>query len=168
MGTVDSSGSLADLRTRFDLFGGADELPPSLRQRTANTPQLTAMARSPSSSSSSPSASASDSDEPETRATTPGVDDPLDKSSLRLPGEHWAPRTVHPAQDHTDFLWQMNEEPHRSRRMAIMKAHPEVRRPGGGAVSSHLAFAALTSSDPPSARTRANKNRSPSSWATNP
>ncbi|TNY22665.1 fatty acid desaturase-domain-containing protein [Rhodotorula diobovata] len=128
MGTVDSSGSLADLRTRFDLFGGADELPPSLRQRTANTPQLTAMARSPSSSSSSPSASASDSDEPETRATTPGVDDPLDKSSLRLPGEHWAPRTVHPAQDHTDFLWQMNEEPHRSRRMAIMKAHPEVTK----------------------------------------
>ena len=27
----------------------------------------------------------------------------------------------------TDFLWSMTEEPHRSRRLAILKAHPEVR-----------------------------------------
>ncbi|WVW80900.1 hypothetical protein I302_102891 [Kwoniella bestiolae CBS 10118] len=27
-----------------------------------------------------------------------------------------------------DFLWMTTEEPHRSRRMAILKAHPEVRR----------------------------------------
>lgn len=32
-----------------------------------------------------------------------------------------------PPQDPSDFLWLMTEEPHRSRRMAIMKAHPEVR-----------------------------------------
>lgn len=32
-----------------------------------------------------------------------------------------------PPQDPKDFLWLMTEEPHRSRRMAIMKAHPEVR-----------------------------------------
>ena len=31
-----------------------------------------------------------------------------------------------PPQHPTDFLWLMTEEPHRSRRMAIMKAHPEV------------------------------------------
>ena len=31
-----------------------------------------------------------------------------------------------PPQDPTDFLWLMTEEPHRSRRMAIMKAHPGV------------------------------------------
>lgn len=31
-----------------------------------------------------------------------------------------------PPQDPSDFLWLMTEEPHRSRRMAIMKAHPEV------------------------------------------
>ena len=30
-------------------------------------------------------------------------------------------------QDPHDFLWIMTEEPHRSRRTAIMKAHPEVR-----------------------------------------
>ena len=31
-----------------------------------------------------------------------------------------------PPMDPKDFLWLMTEEPHRSRRMAIMKAHPEV------------------------------------------
>ncbi|KAK7460881.1 sphingolipid delta-4 desaturase [Stygiomarasmius scandens] len=33
-----------------------------------------------------------------------------------------------PPQDPRDFLWLMTEEPHRSRRMAIMKAHPEVTK----------------------------------------
>ncbi len=32
-----------------------------------------------------------------------------------------------PPQDPNDFLWLMTEEPHRTRRMAIMKAHPEAR-----------------------------------------
>jgi sphingolipid 4-desaturase/C4-monooxygenase len=32
-----------------------------------------------------------------------------------------------PPKDPSDFLWLMTEEPHRSRRMEIMKAHPEVR-----------------------------------------
>lgn len=34
-----------------------------------------------------------------------------------------------PPKDPKDFLWLMTEEPHRSRRMAILKAHPEVRIP---------------------------------------
>lgn len=34
---------------------------------------------------------------------------------------------IGPPQDPSDFLWLMTEEPHRTRRMAIMKAHPEVR-----------------------------------------
>ncbi|KAF9255974.1 hypothetical protein L218DRAFT_1029237 [Marasmius fiardii PR-910] len=33
-----------------------------------------------------------------------------------------------PPQDPNDFLWLMTEEPHRTRRMAIMKAHPEVTK----------------------------------------
>ncbi|KAF8804598.1 dihydroceramide delta(4)-desaturase [Phlegmacium glaucopus] len=39
-------------------------------------------------------------------------------------------RYVYPAppQDPKDFLWSMTEEPHRTRRMAIMKAHPEVTK----------------------------------------
>lgn len=38
-------------------------------------------------------------------------------------------RDIHGAapQDPKDFLWLMTEEPHRTRRMAIMQAHPEVR-----------------------------------------
>ncbi|KZT08041.1 dihydroceramide delta-4-desaturase [Laetiporus sulphureus 93-53] len=35
---------------------------------------------------------------------------------------------IAPPQDPSDFLWIMTEEPHRSRRMAIMKAHPEVKK----------------------------------------
>ncbi|KZT68337.1 hypothetical protein DAEQUDRAFT_711903 [Daedalea quercina L-15889] len=35
---------------------------------------------------------------------------------------------VAPPQNPSDFLWIMTEEPHRSRRMAIMKAHPEVTK----------------------------------------
>ena len=124
--------SAQDLRTRFDLFGGAEELPPSLRQRPAPSPaDMHRSASSSTATASSTSASASDSDEPDTRATTPGPDDHSSSSSssppFKLAGEQWAPRTVVPPQDHSDFLWQMNEEPHRSRRMAIMKAHPEVR-----------------------------------------
>ena len=34
---------------------------------------------------------------------------------------------LQPPQDPNDFLWLMTEEPHRSRRMEILKAHPEVR-----------------------------------------
>ena len=33
---------------------------------------------------------------------------------------------IAPPRDPKDFLWLMTEEPHRSRRAAIMKAHPEV------------------------------------------
>ncbi|CCA69538.1 related to dihydroceramide delta(4)-desaturase [Serendipita indica DSM 11827] len=35
---------------------------------------------------------------------------------------------VRPPQDPSDFLWIMTEEPHRSRRMQILKAHPEVTK----------------------------------------
>jgi sphingolipid delta-4 desaturase len=34
---------------------------------------------------------------------------------------------LQPPQDPNDFLWLMTEEPHRSRRMEILKTHPEVR-----------------------------------------
>ncbi|KAF9486257.1 dihydroceramide delta(4)-desaturase [Pholiota conissans] len=58
-----------------------------------------------------------------------------------------------PPQDPSDFLWLLTEEPHRSRRMAIMKAHPEVTKLMGrepltkyivlGVVSLQLATAIL-------------------------
>lgn len=49
----------------------------------------------------------------------------------KLAGEEWAPHVVKPVQDHGDWLWLMTEEPHRSRRRAILKAHPEVSSVGG-------------------------------------
>jgi sphingolipid delta-4 desaturase len=39
-----------------------------------------------------------------------------------------ADKHVHPPQDPADFLWLHTEEPHRSRRRAILAAHPEVTR----------------------------------------
>lgn len=48
----------------------------------------------------------------------------LDRSA---PGHAWAPKFSSEPQDPNDFLWLLTEEPHRTRRMAILKAHPEVR-----------------------------------------
>jgi len=109
-----------DPRHDFSLFGGAEVLPPSLRNRS------TSLSTSTSSSVATPDLS-SDDDEAETRATTPGEELSEEERSPKLPGLEWAPKTVNPPQDGSDFLWMMTEEPHRSRRKAIMKAHPEVR-----------------------------------------
>ncbi|GAC93556.1 sphingolipid delta 4 desaturase [Pseudozyma hubeiensis SY62] len=44
-------------------------------------------------------------------------------------GKAWLPAIVPvDASTSNDFLWMHTEEPHRSRRMAILKAHPEVKR----------------------------------------
>ncbi|POW22755.1 hypothetical protein PSHT_00940 [Puccinia striiformis] len=40
----------------------------------------------------------------------------------------WMPKMVGLSQDPNDWLWQMTEEPHRSRRRAILKDHPEVHK----------------------------------------
>ncbi|GAA5827069.1 hypothetical protein JCM5353_001859 [Sporobolomyces roseus] len=110
-----------DPRHDFSLFGGAEVLPPSLRNRS------TSLSTSTSSSAATPDLS-SDDDEAETRATTPGEELSEEERSPKLPGLEWAPKTVNPPQDGSDFLWMMTEEPHRSRRKAIMKAHPEVTK----------------------------------------
>ncbi|SPO45060.1 related to dihydroceramide delta(4)-desaturase [Moesziomyces antarcticus] len=47
-------------------------------------------------------------------------------SAQATDGKAWMPRIA--STDQQDFLWMHTEEPHRSRRMAILKAHPEVRR----------------------------------------
>ena len=43
-------------------------------------------------------------------------------------GRPWMPHVSDKPLASDDFLWSLNEEPHRTRRLAIMKAHPEVRK----------------------------------------
>lgn len=45
-----------------------------------------------------------------------------------FPSHKQHPLPLLPPQDPTDFLWLHTEEPHRSRRLEIMKAHPEVTK----------------------------------------
>lgn len=92
----------------FSLFGGAETLPPSLSE--------------PSSASSSASASASEDEASPSTARSTGRG-----QKYKSAGEEWAPKKVVPEQDPNDWLWLMTEEPHRSRRRAIIKSHPEVR-----------------------------------------
>ena len=55
-----------------------------------------------------------------------------ERSADAVDGRAWMPEIVPPSEqpddNNSDFLWMHTEEPHRSRRMAILKAHPEVRR----------------------------------------
>lgn len=54
---------------------------------------------------------------------------PLEKTADAVDGKAWLPAIVPvDASTSNDFLWMHTEEPHRSRRMAILKAHPEVKR----------------------------------------
>nr|CDI53510.1 related to dihydroceramide delta(4)-desaturase [Melanopsichium pennsylvanicum 4] len=43
-------------------------------------------------------------------------------------GKPWLPAIVSTESQPNDFLWMHTEEPHRSRRMAILKAHPQIKR----------------------------------------
>jgi hypothetical protein len=47
------------------------------------------------------------------------------RRTVKANGDQQDPPQALP-RDTSDFLWTMTEEPHRSRRMAILKAHPEV------------------------------------------
>lgn len=85
----------------FSLFGGAEVLPPSMEHTNS---QSTTDLDSGSSSG----------------------DEAVLGDEYKLAGEAWAPKKVNPPQDGTDYLWLMTEEPHRSRRNAILKDHPEV------------------------------------------
>lgn len=50
------------------------------------------------------------------------------QSSKYLKGNRWAPKKVGIPSDPNDWLWLMTEEPHRSRRRAILQDHPEVKK----------------------------------------
>jgi sphingolipid delta-4 desaturase len=49
------------------------------------------------------------------------------KRSLTVTGEALQPQQPDVQDEHDHFFWTYTEEPHRTRRQAIIKAHPEVR-----------------------------------------
>lgn len=100
---------------------------------------------SSSSSSSAPSTSVSD-DEDASSATSLDCASAsaASKSRQQRVGEQWAPKAVEPALDGTDFLWMMTEEPHRTRRKAVLKAHPEVSIDGNKQRAYPLILSRLT------------------------
>ncbi|WAR60993.1 hypothetical protein PtB15_13B244 [Puccinia triticina] len=112
-----STKDIPDSSINWSLLAGAE---------TTKPPSLTATSKSSASDDqdshdllSAPSAAASPI--PPSCAT---------KSARKAPlkAEPWMPKMVGLSQDPNDWLWQMTEEPHRSRRRAILKDHPEVRK----------------------------------------
>lgn len=57
-----------------------------------------------------------------------GVESSHRKSDPAATGRPWMPHVSEKPLPSDDFLWSLNEEPHRTRRIAILKAHPEVRK----------------------------------------
>lgn len=48
------------------------------------------------------------------------------KRSLTVKGEAQRTEQTAPQSEHDHFFWTYTEEPHRTRRQAIIRAHPEV------------------------------------------
>ncbi|KNZ57514.1 sphingolipid delta-4 desaturase [Puccinia sorghi] len=94
--------AMTDSSINWSLLAGAETIKP-----------LSSHSTSTSKSSSSSSISSSSIPKNDKRATTKA--DP------------WMPKMIGLSQDPNDWLWQMTEEPHRSRRRAILKDHPEIR-----------------------------------------
>jgi sphingolipid delta-4 desaturase len=91
----------------FSLFGGAESLPPAALNAGCSS----------SSGSSSGSSSESQPSDDESAAAPP---------ARGRAAAQWQPQKV--PMDPNDWLWVHTEEPHRTRRKAILAAHPEVSR----------------------------------------
>lgn len=116
----------------MSLYGGADTTAPP-------SPSFSPLP-TPSAGLSDASGFSASSTEPETDASSVDGREPLSAAAaaaLRQRKDVGGESTAATAEedehlklyglDRTDFLWTMTEEPHRSRRLAILKAHPEVR-----------------------------------------
>lgn len=116
-----ASTARADDPPDYSLLGGAETpFPPAASRIRAGsaTPSLTSAITD------------SDDDAP---VSTPAAA-AMDRQSyvdrpppVKTPSRTPTPTAAMP-QDPADFLWMLTEEPHRSRRKAILKAHPEVRQ----------------------------------------
>lgn len=116
----------------WSYFGGAEELPPSQRLTTRDSTIVssTSSGASSSSGSSTPTrrsaASTSATSSDDEVGTVLGSDSK--RARTQAAGEKWMPKVSQLPQDPNDFLWLLTEEPHRTRRQAIIKAHPEVTK----------------------------------------
>jgi len=57
-----------------------------------------------------------------------GIESSREMTDPAASGRPWMPHVSEKPLPSDDFLWSLNEEPHRTRRVAILKAHPEVRK----------------------------------------
>ncbi|KAK0548119.1 sphingolipid delta-4 desaturase [Tilletia horrida] len=65
-------------------------------------------------------------------------------SATSPPGLRWSPEVLSEPQDPADFLWLLTEEPHRTRRAAILKDHPEIRSlMGHEPLTKYISFAVV-------------------------
>lgn len=111
-----SSDVASTIKVDWSLYGGAERTAAPSSARSA----------SPTASSSSSSGRVSPTFSAGEESSTSVTEDEDVSPLAAKDGKPWLPKIAAP--DDTDFLWMHTEEPHRSRRMAILKAHPEVRR----------------------------------------
>jgi sphingolipid delta-4 desaturase len=88
-----------------------------------------------------------------TASTVTSIPKPLNEKTIRVNGKGGGDNAPAAAQDdlardpvevkYRDFFWTYTEEPHRTRRLQIIKAHPEVRQPDE--TSLKIALSALRS-----------------------
>lgn len=101
----------ADSPADYSLLGGAETPFPPTQNVTIRA------------GSATPSLTTSSDDE-QVEIKTPGIASP-EKQEYLADRKSASSEMPH---DPNDFLWMLTEEPHRSRRKAILKAHPEVRK----------------------------------------
>ncbi|WRT70641.1 uncharacterized protein IL334_007639 [Kwoniella shivajii] len=88
------------------------------------------------STTSSPTLSSYESSEVEISDVHSDIDNVISAEKLK---------EIERMESNPDFLWMTTEEPHRSRRMAILKAHPEVRKlMGPTSLTIPIVFLVLT------------------------
>jgi sphingolipid delta-4 desaturase len=136
----------------WSFYGGAETLPPSMRRRRGvksvsneKCKEDGNIGSSSSSLSSSSSSSSSSTSEVDTHSDE-GAERSSDSSVYGddAPGHAWAPKYSVEPQNPGDFLWLLTEEPHRTRRMAIIKAHPEVKSlMGHEPLTKYVSFAVV-------------------------
>ncbi|KAH9822691.1 fatty acid desaturase-domain-containing protein [Melampsora americana] len=94
-----------DSKPNWSLFAGAESIGPTHSTPTTSSEDISTLSDSSSSSSNQEN-----------------------QHLNSRKGDPWKPKMIGISQDPNDWLWLMSEEPHKSRRKAILKSHPEVTK----------------------------------------